>query len=143
MTLQRSYSTHPTNRSKVASYQPEKNIHKKKAKKANKEKSSEISGSNEPDSGPGRVPEPVHETIPEPSSPWLILKPSKHATQESSVCASQAEHLLNGDMWKNCNKCRALIRRLSTELAQTTTAAEEGFEVVEATNWESKAFEVA
>lgn len=132
MTVQRSYSTHPINRSKVALYQPEKNIHKKKAKKVNKEKSSEISGSSEPDSGPGRVPEPVHETIPE-----------QHATQESSVCASQAEHLLNGNMLKNCNKCRALIRRLSTELAQTTTAAEEGFEVVEATNWEFRAFEVA
>ena len=72
--------------------------------------------------------------MPEPSPRWLIAKPSsKHATtQESSdVCASQAEHLLNGDMWKTCNKCRALIRRLSTELAQTSTvAAEEEFEVI-------------
>lgn len=117
-------------------------IPKKKAKKANKEKSSEISGSGEPDSGPRRVPEPVHKTIAEPSPLWIIPKPSKHATQESSVCASQAEHLLNGDMWKNCNKCRALIRRLSTELAQTMTAAEEGFEVIEATNWEFKGFEI-
>lgn len=125
-------------------------IHKKKAKKATEEKSLEISGSDVPDSGPRRVPELVHEKIPGKipglSPPWFLGSPylysapkaSKHAaTQESSVCAYQAEHLLNGDMWKNCNKCRALIRRLSTELAQTMTAAEEGFEVIQRpTNWE-------
>lgn len=94
-------------------------------KKASKEKSSERSGSGEQDSGFRRVPElaneKIPETIPESSPPWLISEPSsKHATTQESndVCASQAEHLLNGDEWKNCNKCRALIRRLSAELEQ-------------------------
>lgn len=59
-----------------------------------------------------------------------ILEPIGPLTPESSVCASQAEHLLNADMWKTCIKCHALIGRLSKELAKSTTAAEDGFEII-------------
>lgn len=134
-----SETAHLINRSRVASYQPEVETHSKKAKKASKEKSPEGSGLDERDSGSGRVPElaneKIPETLPEPSPPCLIAEPSEHATTQESndICASQAEHLLNGNMWKNCNKCRALICRLSTELAQTITVAEEGFEAINTT----------
>lgn len=81
----------------------------------------------EPDSGPSP---PIGTSFGEPG--WVMNIPdlTEPVTQESTVCASQAEHLLNGDMWKNCNKCRALLHRLSIELAQTMTAAEDGFEMI-------------
>lgn len=110
---------------------PEKIIGIKKAKKENEGKL------GEPDSGPSP---PIGTSFGEPV--WVMDIPdlTEPATQESTVCASQAEHLLNGDMWKNCNKCRALIHRLSIELSQTVhvanghfstwTAAEDEFEII-------------
>ncbi|MCJ1347972.1 hypothetical protein MMC31_006202 [Peltigera leucophlebia] len=101
-------------------------VKKEQAKKEKKDKSVE------PDSGPELVPElspPVGTSIRDPY--WLdIIERTEPVTPESIVCASRAEHFLNGDMWKNCNKCRALIHRISIELAKIMTAAEDEFEII-------------
>ena len=108
----------------------------KKAKKVDKGESSKRAKKGKKikldvtDSGADLVPDHSTPMVTSFGEPWRLVdirEPIEAATQESSVCASQAEHLLNGEIWKNCSKCRAL---LSTEFAQNMTAAEDGFEVI-------------
>ncbi len=46
---------------------------------------------------------------------------------ENSVCAFRAKHLLNGDLWKNCRKCRAIIRQVSLQLAREEQLEGDGY----------------
>lgn len=49
---------------------------------------------------------------------------------ENGVCASRARHLLDGDMWKDCKKCRAVIRQVSLQLAREDSRGEDRYEDV-------------
>lgn len=51
--------------------------------------------------------------------------------EEDSVCAFRAKHLLEGDMWKDCRKCRAIIHQVSLELASEGSVDKEGYEIVD------------
>lgn len=47
------------------------------------------------------------------------LHQQQHPDDESSrICASRATHLFIDEEWKKCQKCRALIRHLSLQLAR-------------------------
>jgi hypothetical protein len=43
-----------------------------------------------------------------------VLEPD---VEQSAVCPFRAQHILDGDSWKNCKKCRAVIFQLSIQLA--------------------------
>jgi hypothetical protein len=59
--------------------------------------------------------EPEVSESPAPEPELWVADPD---VEQSSVCPFRVQHLLNGDSWKNCNKCRAMIRQVSIQLAQ-------------------------
>ncbi|MCJ1242886.1 hypothetical protein MMC30_000082 [Trapelia coarctata] len=50
---------------------------------------------------------------------------------ENSLCAFRAKHLLYGDLWKSCMKCRAVIDQISLQLARDRSVDEGGYEIIE------------
>lgn len=55
--------------------------------------------------------------------------------EEGMLCPVRAKHLLEGDMWKTCKQCRAVLRQVAIQLASTSTstghADEDGYEMVD------------
>ncbi|RYP22523.1 hypothetical protein DL765_001581 [Monosporascus sp. GIB2] len=47
------------------------------------------------------------------------------------ICTVRAKHLLEGDKWKNCKQCRAILRQVAIQLARAGHADEDGYEVVD------------
>ena len=59
-------------------------------------------------------PEEPELASPEPSG--LVAVPSPEPdVEQSNVCPFQAQHILEGDGWWSCKKCRAAIRQLSIQ----------------------------
>ena len=50
---------------------------------------------------------------------------------EDGICPVRAKHLLEGDMWKTCRQCRAVLRQVAIQLASTGHADEDGYEMVD------------
>jgi hypothetical protein len=66
------------------------------------------------------VPAQSENAVLEPSSsdfPNLDTASGYMKETESSVCPARARHLLEGDMWKDCEKCRALLCQVVVQLA--------------------------
>lgn len=44
------------------------------------------------------------------------LSGSKPENPNSNICSLRVEHLLNGDAWKDCSECRAMLREISLRM---------------------------
>jgi hypothetical protein len=55
----------------------------------------------------------------EPSEDAVLVVPALELdVEQSSVCPFLAHHLLDGDSWKSCKKCRAMLCQVSIQLAR-------------------------
>lgn len=80
------------------------------------------------------IPSPSKDDILEPSRSGLpSLNSESECTKEtqSSVCPARARHLLEGDMWKNCRQCRAVLRQVAIQLAAHVDWDGDGYEMVD------------
>ncbi|KAF2469058.1 uncharacterized protein BDR25DRAFT_264224 [Lindgomyces ingoldianus] len=50
---------------------------------------------------------------------------------KGGICPVRVKHLLEGDMWRNCRQCRALLRQVAIQLASAGHANEDGYEIVD------------
>ncbi|KAF1847187.1 uncharacterized protein K460DRAFT_413983 [Cucurbitaria berberidis CBS 394.84] len=60
----------------------------------------------------------------------LIGDPEQPVEADKEICPLRAKHLLEGDMWKSCEQCRALLRQIAIEIARKDLVNEDGYEVV-------------
>jgi hypothetical protein len=77
--------------------------------------------------------EPITVPVPEPCPPEEVYVEccNNPDIQDSVLCASRGEHLLNGDTWTRCDKCRTMVHQLSIQLARNVTINEDEYEVVD------------
>lgn len=64
----------------------------------------------------------------EPDEPPLM--PEEPMEVEDGICSVRAKHLL-GDEWKNCRKCRAILRQVAIQIASLGHANEVGYVMVD------------
>lgn len=50
---------------------------------------------------------------------------------ENGICSVRAKHLLEGDKWKTCRQCRAVLRQVAIQLASTGHADENEYEMMD------------
>jgi hypothetical protein len=68
----------------------------------------------EPAARQGAFPEPEQEHEPKPGS---ILEDYMSGTS-STLCPYRSHHLLEGNGWKSCNRCRAMLKEIAVQLAK-------------------------
>ncbi len=109
-------------------YKEETKKGKKKGKKGRRE-------SPESPESPERESEiePITVPVPEPCplEEAYVECRNNADIQDSVLCASRGEHLLNGDTWTRCDKCRTMVHQLSIQLARNGTINGDEYEVVD------------
>ncbi|KAI9742511.1 MAG: hypothetical protein M1835_003064 [Candelina submexicana] len=79
--------------------------------------------------------EPVPEHIVQPKTKLELTSDLESLLEldvkENNLCAFRAKHLLEGDIWKHCQKCRAVIRQVSLQLARDRGSDKEEYEIVD------------
>lgn len=101
---------------------------KKKKRYVAEEESIPVPEKSEPVVVPEPAPEP--EALPEAEQERMVepeLMPEEamsEAVPESSgrLCPRRSRHLMKGDRWKSCEKCRAMLRDVAVQLAETNKA---------------------
>jgi hypothetical protein len=68
----------------------------------------------EPSLNTEALPEPVQEYKPEPES----FPEEAVSVASSTLCPRRPQHLLGGDGWKSCERCRAILGEIAVQLAQ-------------------------
>ncbi|OCK74680.1 hypothetical protein K432DRAFT_447165 [Lepidopterella palustris CBS 459.81] len=78
------------------------------------------------------ISKPFQEAISEPCEEGSHFTESENTMEsESGVCPNRAKHLLDGDMWKDCRQCRAMLCQVAIQLARMTHVNEDGYETVD------------
>jgi hypothetical protein len=73
----------------------------------------------EPAANPEAFSELEQEYKPEPES---FLEETIPETS-STLCPRRSYHLLEGDGWKSCERCRAMLREIAVQLAKENKTA--------------------
>ncbi|CAO2655385.1 Nn.00g104490.m01.CDS01 [Neocucurbitaria sp. VM-36] len=60
-----------------------------------------------------------------------IADPEEPVDAEENICHFRAQHLLEGNRWRSCKQCRALLHQVTIQLARTDLSDEDGYEVVD------------
>jgi hypothetical protein len=53
------------------------------------------------------------------------------AEAQAEICPLRVKHLLEGDKWKHCKQCRAIVRQVAIQLARASYTYENGYEMVD------------
>jgi hypothetical protein len=94
---------------------------------------------------PGSPAEPIPEYS---NTPWALENFEEvdvpvgngHATPagsentietENSLCPARATHLLEGDKWKDCRSCRAVLRQVAIQLSRAGNTSEDGYDMLD------------
>jgi hypothetical protein len=64
-----------------------------------------------------------------PGKPALESEQAVEA--EDSICPARARHMLEGDTWKDCKLCRAVLRQVAIQIARADHTHEDGYEIVD------------
>jgi hypothetical protein len=59
------------------------------------------------------------------------LESEQAVEAEDSICPARARHLLEGDTWKDCRLCRAVLRQVAIQIARADHTHEDGYEIVD------------